>query len=285
MWVVRWNLSDFTKQLKELPSNLQLHHIIEFLLEVSGISALWKPLFRCKLETMENVCVLFDGITEKILKIKPVFIHRTSAEYFAALWFAMNFEKPQSYLNIKMFEPNFQMVRKFFDQVLAHKFLLHLAVLNLVKVLVETLLSEKKVDVNTKDEGSSPNSGAHVGTCRGELFLRPTLYLLSHGRNTEAKDSRYNRSALMWAAEQDHFQVVDTLKMQNSDIDMHEMYGYTALLLAAKNKRWDVAKLLSQCTADVAVCDWSLNNVLHLAAESGPTELVPYLLDMKQMDI
>jgi ankyrin repeat protein len=33
------------------------------------------------------------------------------------------------------------------------------------------------------------------------------------------------------------------------------------------------------------VCDWSLNNVLHFAAESGPTEFVAYLLDTKQMDI
>lgn len=652
MWVVRLNLSDFTQQLNVLPSNLQLHHIIEFLLEVSGISAQWKPLFRRKLVTMENVCVLFDGydeisptyaekvalmltclqatklqnlwvttrpvlkkklqeklstlaltlrpffksdqrnflakfwkrsipdiedhllnnfiirllrltsnnlndrnrefmgiplqsmllaeafednlktynekgvlelspkfdmvqlynrfverkfkifndknkvdmtnprmefyyspmeqqfreghmisavflllpsdeikklpdfnlmtdrfksflatlmegndptgiikqiqfyesftdigqegnepagIIEKILKIKPVFIHRTFAEYFAALWFAKNFEKLQSYLNIKMFEPNFQFVRNFFDQVLAHKFPLHLAVLNLDKVLVETLLSEKEVDVNTKDEGgrtalhlavmsgigtrdddlthstvqhiikilleyqANPNikdkvlclrplhvaeklkewstvelllekqaytkdlvltrqhihnkeyiqdiliSATNNGCVKLVSFLlkcgvlvghaidvpyegsyctatmlheaarhgqvRLVHYLLKHNANTAAKDSRYNRSALMWAAEQGHFQVVNTLTKQNTDVNMRDMYGYTALLIAAKNKRWDVAKLLSQCNADVTICDWSRNNVLHLAAESGPTEFVAYLLDTKQMDI
>ncbi|PNF42062.1 hypothetical protein B7P43_G10993 [Cryptotermes secundus] len=684
MWVVKLNLSDFTQHLKELPSNLQLHHIIEFLLEVSGISELWKPLFRCKLETMENVCVLFDGydeicpthaekvalmlkflqatklqylwvttrpvmkkklqnklstlaftfqpflksdqqnflakfwkrripdiedrvlnnfvirllrltannlkdrnrdfmgiplhsmmlaeafednlktynekgvlelppkfdmfqlynrfveqkfkiindknkvdmskpqmeiycrlmeqefrkghmisavflllptdemknlpdldlmidrfksflatleegndptgiikqiqffesftdighegkelagITEKILKIKPVFIHRTFAEYFAALWFAKNFEKLQSYLNIKMFEPNFQMVRKFFDQVLAHKFPLHLAVLNLDKVLVETLLSERKVDVNTKDEGgrtalhlavmsdigtrddvrthstvqqiiiilleyqANPNiedkvlffRPIHVAeklrewstvelllekqACTEDLVLTrqrihnkeniqnvlisaakngcvklvsfmlkcgvpvghaiEVLYegsyciatmlheaarhgqvrlvqeLLSHGANTEATDSRYNRTALMWAAEQGHLQVVQALLRHGANIDAkdssynsynrstrawaveryraeivggfidpgcYDMYGNTALLLAAKNKRWDVAKVLLQCNADVTICDWSVNNVLHFAAESGPTELVAYLLDMREMD-
>lgn len=64
MWVVRLNLNDFTQQLEELPSNLQLHHTIEFLLEASAISAQWKTLFRCKLSIMENVCVLFDGYDE-----------------------------------------------------------------------------------------------------------------------------------------------------------------------------------------------------------------------------
>lgn len=651
MWVIRVNLSDFTQQLNKLPSNIQLHQIIEFLLEVSGISEKWKPLFRCKLTIMENVCVLFDGydevsptytekvalmlttlhatklqnlwvttrpvmkkklqdklstlaltlrpffkpdqknfltkfwkrniphiedhllnnfvsrllsltahnlsdrnrefmgiplqsmllaeafedylknyieksvlelppkfdmvqlynrfverkfeifndknkvdmtnprmefycssmeqqfreghmisavflllpsddikkfpdshlmtdrfksflatlkegndptgiikqilffelftdtgqegndpagIIEEILRIKPVFIHRTFAEYFAALWFAKNFEKFRSYLNIKMFEPNFQIVRNFFDQVLAHKFPLHLAVLNLDKVLVETLLSEKKVDVNTRDEGgrtalhlavmsdistrdddrthstvqqiikillkhqANPNiedkvlclrplhvaerlrewstvelllekqaytmdlvitrqnihnkeyiqdvlisatnnecvklvsfmlkCGVLVGHAIDVLYdgsyctatmlheaarcgqVRLVKYLLNHEADTAAKDSRYNRSALMWAAEQGHFQVVDTLIKQNTNVNMPDNHGYTALLIAAKNKRWDVAKLLSQHNADVTICDWSHNNVLHLAAECGHTEFVAYLLDTKQMD-
>jgi hypothetical protein len=52
-------------------------------------------------------------IVEEILKIKPVFIRRAFAEYFATLWLAKNFEKMQSYLNTKMFEPNFQIVKTF----------------------------------------------------------------------------------------------------------------------------------------------------------------------------
>jgi ankyrin repeat protein len=89
----------------------------------------------------------------------------------------------------------------------------------------------------------------------------------------------------MWTAEQGHFQVVDILTKQNTDVNMRDKYGYTALLIAAKNRRWDVAKLLSQRHADVTICDWSCNNVLHLAAESGHTEFVAYLLDTKQIDI
>jgi hypothetical protein len=72
---------------------------------------------------------------EEILKIKPVFIRRTFAEYFAALWHAKNFEKLQSYLNTKMFEPNFQIVSKN---------TLHLAVLKLDKISVQNLLSEER---------------------------------------------------------------------------------------------------------------------------------------------
>jgi ankyrin repeat protein len=653
MWVLRVNLGDFYEQLSKLPSDLQLHHIIEFLLDVSGITAQWKPLFRCKLETMENVCVMFDeydeisstyseivdlmlkslqatklqnlwvttrptmrkklenklstsalvlrpffksdqqnfliqfwkrsmpeiedkllnkfavrllqftannlsdrnrefmgnplqsmllaeafeeslktyfqkgdlelpqkfnmvqlysrfveqkfkifnnkngmvmtkpnaehyyckimkekfrkgymisavfllfpsneikmfpdlndmtkkfkkfldtlkggndptgiikqisflesftdtgkkgneqaGIIEEILKIKPVFIHRTFAEYFAALWLAKNFEKLQSYLHTKMFEPNFQIIKNFFDEVLAQEFPLHLSVLKLDKISVENLLSEKKEDVNTIDEGgrtalhlavlsdigtrdddlthsivqqiikillkhkanpniidkvlcvrplnvaeelkewstvelllekeaynkdlvltrqniynkqyiqdvliSATNHGCvnlvafilecgvlvgqdidilyegshctatmlHEAARHGQVKL--VQYLLNHNADTAARDSRYNRSALMWAAEQGHFEVVDALTETNTDVNMCDMYGYTALLIAAKNKRWDVAKLLSQRNADVMICDWSRNNVLHLAAESGHTEFVAYLLDTMQMDV
>jgi ankyrin repeat protein len=55
--------------------------------------------------------------------------------------------------------------------------------------------------------------------------------------------------------------------------------------VTAKNKIWDVAELLSQLNADVTICEWPCNNVLHLAAKSGHTEFVGHLLNTKRMDI
>jgi ankyrin repeat protein len=115
--------------------------------------------------------------------------------------------------------------------------------------------------------------------------VRLVQYLLHHNANTAAKDSMYSRSAMMWAAEQGHCEVVDALTQKNTDVNMRDKQGYTALLIAAKNRRWDVAKLLSQRNADVTICEWTCNNVLHLAAQSGHTEFVAYLLDTKWMDI
>jgi ankyrin repeat protein len=55
--------------------------------------------------------------------------------------------------------------------------------------------------------------------------------------------------------------------------------------VTAKNKRWDVAELLSQRNADVTICEWTCNNVLHLAADSGHTKFVGYLPNTKRMAI
>jgi ankyrin repeat protein len=353
------------------------------------------------------------GIIKQISEGKPVFIHRTFAEYFAALWFAENFKNIQSYMNIIMFDPNFQVVRYFFNRILAQERPLHVAVLNHDKFSVETLLSEQKdeLDVNKQDEGGRTalhlavmsltdihaddpsrsemqqmidallRHGADLSIMDEVLCWRPlrvaesirewsvvdlllerqadredlvltrknitnkkeeyvqdaliaatryglvqlvafmlecgvgvghtinvlceesdctatmlheaahhgreelVQFLLDHNADTAARDSRYDRSALMWAAKQGHFQVVDVLTKKSTDINMCDMRGYTALLIAAKNKRWDVTKLLSQRGGNVKTCDWSGSNVLHFAAESGPTEFVAYLLDMGQIDI
>jgi ankyrin repeat protein len=63
-WVITVNLNDFSQELNTLPTNLEISHVKKFLLEVSGITAAFEPLFRNKLESMENVCVLFDGLDE-----------------------------------------------------------------------------------------------------------------------------------------------------------------------------------------------------------------------------
>ncbi|XP_021928914.1 uncharacterized protein LOC110834265 [Zootermopsis nevadensis] len=349
------------------------------------------------------------GIIKQIFEGKPMFIHRTFGEYFCALWFAENFKIVQSYVNIKIFDPNFQVVWNFFNQILAQKFPLHLAVLSEEKVLVDTLLSEENLDVNSQDDGGrtalhlavmslidddnrrvadqiqiitallrhgadpsikdkvlcwpplriaerirewlvvdlllkqiadtedlvltaeSINNddekyiqnvlifaarhglvhlvsfmlkhGIDVGHAINVLYedsdcaatmlheaaqhdqVELVQFLLDRNANTETRDSRYERSALMWAAKQGNFRVVDVLTKKNADVNMCDMRGYTALLIATKNKRWDVAKLLLERDADVRACDWSGSNVLHFAADSGQTEFVAYLLDKGQIDI
>jgi hypothetical protein len=59
---------NFSKEVNKLPAKLEISHVQDFLLEVSGIEAAVKPLFRKKLESMENVCVLFDAVD----KVSPV---------------------------------------------------------------------------------------------------------------------------------------------------------------------------------------------------------------------
>jgi hypothetical protein len=63
-WVISVKLKDCSKALVKLPTNPEISHVENFLLEVSGIKAAFKPLFRKRLESMENVCVLFDGVDE-----------------------------------------------------------------------------------------------------------------------------------------------------------------------------------------------------------------------------
>ncbi|PSN35213.1 hypothetical protein C0J52_16890 [Blattella germanica] len=93
------------------------------------------------------------GIIRDVLNGKPQFIHRTFAEYFAALWFAKHFSKVRGYLEEHIFTTDFQVIRKFFDRILAQKHKLHVAVLSQRKSVVEDLLSEGKLDIDERDEG------------------------------------------------------------------------------------------------------------------------------------
>ncbi|XP_069687940.1 uncharacterized protein [Periplaneta americana] len=343
------------------------------------------------------------GIVIDVINDRAIFIHRTFAEYFVALWFAENFRHVTEYLKTKIFEPNFQIVRKFFNRILAQKFTLHTAILNHDKCTVETLMSAQTLDVNVRDEGGrtplylavmsliedDPNSvvqqiiailleyGANPGIkdkvfgwrplrladkirtspyifgllldkkasssdlvlarqeipgndmyvqdvlriaarhgfvklakfvfecgirvghsimvvsdnrsecCATMLHeaarygqLRLVKYLIDHKADIEARDSSMNeRTALMWAAERGQLGIVEYLIKRGSNVNACDEYGYTALLLAARNAKLDVVKLLTQHT-DVMACDNEGDSILHFAARSGSVELVTYLLNI-----
>jgi predicted ATP-dependent serine protease len=51
-WVISVKLKDCSKELVKLLTNLEISHVKNFLLEVPGIKATFKPLFRKKLESM-----------------------------------------------------------------------------------------------------------------------------------------------------------------------------------------------------------------------------------------
>jgi hypothetical protein len=92
------------------------------------------------------------GIITHVTDEKPYFIHRCFAEYFAAKWFTLYFEKCDDFIKDTLFISTYEVTRNIFDRILAEDFKIHCAVLNEDALAVEELLT-MNADINRLDKG------------------------------------------------------------------------------------------------------------------------------------
>jgi len=126
--------------------------------------------------------------------------------------------------------------------------------------------------------------------------------LLSHGADINARDSRRNQSALMWAIAFEYPDIAKLLIDRNADIHASTLKlndnfrpmvlegygatveataqgGYTALMFAALVGDLDSARLLVNKGADLNVVSDTDGSALVIAAAGGHDELALYLLE------
>ncbi|XP_069672165.1 uncharacterized protein [Periplaneta americana] len=155
------------------------------------------------------------GIIREILDGKPIFTHKLFSEYFVALWFSSDFIEKRKYLETKLFEPDFQIVRNFFDRLLCKRCDLHVAVLNQDKDQVEHLCKQG-IDTNLRDKGGRTalhlaimNNINSEGYFKG--LLKIIQILVDHGINSGLVDDILSLSPLQLAIKIRAWPIVDIL--------------------------------------------------------------------------
>ncbi|KAF9768691.1 hypothetical protein IL306_013959 [Fusarium sp. DS 682] len=135
-------------------------------------------------------------------------------------------------------------------------------------------LIESGADIDAQDqigESTALTQAAEQG--RADL----AGLLLDHGANPNQRE-KHGRTALHIAAENGHADVVAVLVVEGADIDAR-VYGWTPILLAAKNDRFRIPDYLIRRGADVNASDYCGRTTLHWAAKNGWRGLTRLLLE------
>jgi ankyrin repeat protein len=100
---------------------------------------------------------------------------------------------------------------------------------------------------------------------------------LAIGAEVNAKDTTYGGTALIWAAQKGHMEVVKFLLERGADVHAKAVNGATALIIAAQNDRTGIVKLLLEKGADVNAKANDGGTALTVAAQYGCLEIVKLL--------
>jgi len=124
------------------------------------------------------------GIITDVIEGRPVFLHRTFAEYFVAGWLCDNKLASQVFMRDHLFESEFGVVRSMVDRILTDKCPLHQAVLS-TNIQPAANLLKRKESVTQMDRGGRTPLQVAV-SCRNSELLR---LLLEHGLDVSSVDT------------------------------------------------------------------------------------------------
>ena len=266
-------------------------------------------------EGMEKTGIIIDVIEER-----PVFQHRTLAEYLAARWLCDNLKTSQIFMRDHLFESGFGVVRSMLDRILADRCPVHEAVLSSDLFHVEKLLP-KKESITQKDRGGRMPLHLAV-SCRNQELIK---LLLEHGADVSSVDTLLGLSPLDYASRMNDWEMLSLMMEKRPDIREQVLnetnrdctdniacvlctaahYGYNDLLkyliskgnsvhlvlpgdngtllhVAARNQQTETVKILLLQGAIIDSQDESGKTPLHVSVETGNFEVIKYLVEHQE---
>lgn len=235
-------------------------------------------------ENVDNAVAQVDSIYEKTGIVycvdngKPQFVHKTFAEYFAALWLSKNFNGNSAFVQ-KLFGRGLEVARDMFDRFLIRGEELHSAVADGDEDRVGYLMSQGRL-VNRKDLGG--RKPLHVAAIYGSIsaarqLLRVTSRLQDADDVLKWTPLKYAETVGSWevaemllaagANTKGMFQGVKTSESLQGFLKEFAEKGYTNL----------VRLLIAKGANPNAVLNRERHAALHVAAVNGHVDLVNYL--------
>jgi adenylate kinase len=188
------------------------------------------------------------GVITSVIDGRPVFQHRTLADYFFATWLCDHVSASQTFMRDHIFDSGFSVVRSMVDRILADRCPLHEAVLNLNLCRVENLLQEKE-SICKKDRGG--RTPLHIAvSCKNTEIIR---LLLEHGADAISVDTFLGLSPVDYASRMDDWEILSLIMEKRPDIREH---------------------VLNRANFD---CTETTASALHAAAKYGHNDLLKYL--------
>ena len=150
---------------------------------------------------------------------------------------------------------------------------LTLACTNRGAAVVERLL-KAGADVSLAPAGAPP-----LLACARAGAVPAVQMLIARGADVNAKDTWRGQTALMWAASEDHAELIKVLLAGGAEVDARSTGNFTALMFAVRQDAREAVRLLVAAGADVNLTGPNGQNLLRVAISNRHYTLASTLLD------
>jgi ankyrin repeat protein len=128
------------------------------------------------------------------------------------------------------------------------------------------------------DPGLAPTGEPPVLTCARSGNRAAVTALLDGGAEVDARETWRRQTPLMWAAAENHVEVVKLLLERGADVDAGSKGGFTALTFAVRQGARETTRVLLDAGAALDVLAESGESVLHVAIKNRHYPIASLLL-------
>jgi ankyrin repeat protein len=129
------------------------------------------------------------------------------------------------------------------------------------------------------DPRLAPDGAPPLLACARAGAVPAVRMLIARGADVNARDSWRGQTALMWAASEDHAELVEALLAGGAEVDAKSTGNFTALMFAVRQDARKTASLLIAAGADVNLPGPNGQDLLRLAIINRHYTLAATLLD------
>ncbi|PNF34692.1 hypothetical protein B7P43_G05486 [Cryptotermes secundus] len=162
-----------------------------------------------------------QGFIVDVINKRAIFIHGTFVEFFVAEWLSLNYKENSQFAQDIILAPKYELMRHFFNRIMAKGSNFHNAILNQEIETVECLLSQCSSVLHDTDRGgrmalhlavmSYPEGGCSEA---GDHIVQ---ILLEHKADHSVKDEMFHLSPLSLAERLGVWSAVNLLLQHNAD--------------------------------------------------------------------